>query len=387
MAKEITRREALKGGLAAGGLMAMGVPGWAIPALTQGETLVEFTDIPANFNPDPNAAVRFLDIRKIDGPFTPKDQFFAIQHYGQPEIDPETFRLKVTGLVDNPGEFSLADLRGKAAAELAAGYECSGNSRRRVQGLSSNGLWSGIRLSDLLAEVGVRSEGREVVFFGADHGEEDVLFRGQTYTVDQHFGRSISIEDAMKPEPFLAYGLNGDPLTRHQGSPLRLVMPGWYGVSNVKWLDHIHIQQDRYLGKFQARWYRTLRGEMIDGEMKWKETAISRLQLKSVIARITRTGGQHQVLGFVLNDGTPLRSVEVKVDDGPWQRATMDPSNTKYSWKLFTYDWTGATAGEHSIVSRATDVNGQVQPVQEELETKRTFLEDNSQYVRTVRIT
>ena len=120
MAKEITRREALKGGLAAGGLMAMGIPGWTIPALAQGETLVEFTDIPENFNPDPNAAVRFLDIRTIDGPFTPKDQFFAIQHYGQPEIDPSSFRLKVTGLVDNPGEFSLADLRGKAEAELAA---------------------------------------------------------------------------------------------------------------------------------------------------------------------------------------------------------------------------------------------------------------------------
>ena len=88
----------------------------------------------------------------------------------------------------------------------------------------------------------------------------------------------------MKPEPLLAYDLNGDPLTRHQGSPLRLIMPGWYGVANVKWVANIHIQQDRYLGKFQARWYRTLKGEMIDGEMKWKESAISRLRLKSVIA-------------------------------------------------------------------------------------------------------
>ena len=71
----------------------------------------------------------------------------------------------------------------------------------------------------------------------------------------------------------LAYALNGEPLTRHQGVPLRLIVPGWYGVANVKWLSQIHVQEEQYLGKFQARWYRTLKGEMIDGEMKWTETA------------------------------------------------------------------------------------------------------------------
>jgi hypothetical protein len=125
---------------------------------------------------------------------------------------------------------------------------------------------------------------------------------------------------------------------------------------------------------------------MIDGEMMWKETAISRLRLKSVIARVTLTGGQHRVLGFVLNDGTPLRSVEVKVDNGPWQQATMDDFNTTYSWKLFTYTWRGATPGEHTLVSRVTDENGQVQPVEADLENKLTGLENNAQFPRTVMI-
>src|SRR5438270_6550346 len=117
---------------------------------------------------------------------------------------------------------------------------------------------------------------------------------------------------------------------------------------------------------------------MIDGEMKWKETAVTHMQLKSFIARVTREGGGHKVLGVVLNDGTPLKSVEVRVDDGPWQLARMDPATAgKYSWKLFTYAWNGATPGEHTLISRVTDITVKVQPVTEELSTKKTFLEDN----------
>ena len=126
---------------------------------------------------------------------------------------------------------------------------------------------------------------------------------------------------------------------------------------------------------------------MIDGEMKWKETAVTHMQLKSFIARVSREAGGHKVLGVVLNDGTPLKSVEVRVDDGPWQTATMDPSTGgKYSWKLFTYAWSGATPGEHTLVSRVTDVTGKVQPTEKELETKKTFLEDNSQFPRKLTI-
>src|SRR5438105_7619400 len=105
---------------------------------------------------------------------------------------------------------------------------------------------------------------------------------------------------------------------------------------------------------------------MIGGEMKWKETAITHMQLKSFIARVTRDGGAHKVLGVVLNDGTPLKSVEVRVDDGPWQTATLDPATSgKYSWKLFTYRWNGATPGKHTLVSRVTDVTGMIQPTEE----------------------
>lgn len=389
MIKTMTRREVLKAGLTAASLAAMGLPAAALPALAQGETPVPFTDIPdsINFTVDPKSPSRILDIRTIDGPFTSKDKFFALQHLGQPEVDPSTYRLKVTGLVNKPIELSLDDIRKRPSVQLAAGFECSGNSSRRIQGLASNGMWTGIRLRDLLSSVGVRPEGKEVVFFGADHGEAEVPFRGQTFKVDQRFGRSVTIENAMRPEPMLAYAMGGEPLTRHQGFPLRLLMPGWYGVCNVKWLSQIHLQEARFVGNYQARWYLSLKSETVDGQVIWKETEISRLQLKSVIARVTRSGNRHMVHGFVLNDGTPLKSVEVRVDDGQWGTATMDKSNTQYSWKLFAYAWEGATPGEHTLVSRVTDVNGNVQPTAADLEkTKKTFLEDNSQFPRKVMI-
>jgi DMSO/TMAO reductase YedYZ molybdopterin-dependent catalytic subunit len=386
MTTETTRRDILKGALALAGLGVASVPEWMLPALAQGETLVPFIDLPEKIVLAPTADRRIIDIRTIDSPFTPKDQFFTTQHYGHPEVDPATFRLKISGLVDRPRTVSLDDLRKMGGKELIAGFECSGN-RRPLQGLSSNGRWTGVPVRTVLEQAGLKPQARELVFFGADRGEEEVEFRTQKYKVEQQYGRSLPRDIALSPEPFLAYALNGEPLTRHQGAPLRLIVPGWYGAPNVKWLSEIHAQEDQYLGKFQARWYRTLKGEMIDGEMKWTETAITRMKLKSFIARVTANGGRHTVMGVVLNDGTPIKSVEVKVDDGPWQPATLDPATkAKYSWKLFTYQWNGATPGEHILVSRVTDATGTVQPTEEELQTKKTFLEDNSQHPRKVRI-
>src|SRR5882757_5106668 len=271
MTSEVSRREILKGSLALAGLSVFGIPEWAIPALAQGEVLVPFTDLPKDMNLTPSADRRTLDIRKIDGPLTPKDQFFTTQHYGHPVIDPATFALKVSGLVERPRSFSLDELRKMRSTELVFGFECSGN-RRPLQGLASNGRWTGVPLRVVLDKAGVKPSAREFVFFGADHGEEEVDFRGQISKVDQQFGRSLPREKALSNDPFLAYALNGEPLTRHQGFPLRLLVPGWYGVAHVKWLSNIHVQEDPYLGKFQARWYRTLKGETIAGQMTWKES-------------------------------------------------------------------------------------------------------------------
>src|SRR5437867_13259127 len=142
MNNQSTRREILKGGLALAGLSVLGIPEWALPALAQGETLVPFTDLPENMNLTPAPDRRILDIRKIDGPFTPKDQFFTTQHYGHPEVDPATFRLKISGLVDRPASLSLDELGRMGGTDLVAGLVCYGN-QPPVQRLIGNGRWTG----------------------------------------------------------------------------------------------------------------------------------------------------------------------------------------------------------------------------------------------------
>jgi len=384
--REQTRRDVLKGSLALAGLGVLGLPNWVLPALAANETLEAFTDIPDNVRWETPPDRRLLDLRTIDGVFTPKDKFATTQHYGHPAIDPAAFRLKISGLVNRPTALSLDDLKKMGGKDLVAGFECSGN-RGPLQGLCGNGRWTGVPLKKVLNAAGVKDDAREFVFFGADHGEEEVVWRTQKYTIDVPFGRSLNREKALSSEPILVWALNGEPLTRHQGAPLRLLVPGWYGVANVKWISQIHVQQDAYTGKYQTWWYRTIKGETIDGEMKYMETAVTHMNLKSFIARVTKADNEHKVLGVALSDGTPIRSVEVKVDEGPWQPAKLDPATKeKYGWKLFTYVWNGATPGDHVIVSRATDATGRVQPTEQELSTKKSFLEHNAQAPRKVRI-
>ncbi len=390
MASEMTRRDVIKTGLAAAALGAVADFEWVLPALAQGEVMVPFTDSHVNppFNANPAADRRLFDTRNLSGPFTPKDQFFTTQHYGHPEVDPVAYRLKVGGLVNTPLTLSIDEVRKMGNAELINGFECSGN-RRPLQGLIGNGRWTGVPLKTVLGKAGLKPNGREIVFFGADRGKEAVNFRGTNFDVEQQYGRSIQRDQALSVDraPFLAYALNGEPLTKHQGAPLRLIMPGWYGAPNVKWLSDIYIQEEPYLGKFQANWYRTLRGEMINGEVKWVEKAVSHLQLKSFVARVTKNGADHKITVIALNDGTPLKTVEVKVDEGQWMAATLDPATTaKYGWKLYHYTWKNAPAGEHTLVSRATDATGMVQPTAEQIESKKTFLEDNSQHPRKIAI-
>lgn len=368
------------------GMGLVGLPEWALPVMAQGDIVVPFTDIPDNVRWETPPDRRLLDLRGIEGPFTPADKFATTQHYGHPDVDPATFRLKITGLVNTPKEHSLEALKKMGNAELVAGFECSGN-RGPLNGLCGNGRWTGVPLRTVLNASGLKANAYDVVFFGADRGEEEVEWRTQKYKLDYAFGRSLPREKALSAEPFLAWALNGAPLTKHQGAPLRLLVPGWYGVANIKWLSEIHAQEERYVGKYQSRWYRTVRTEMVNGKLNVSETEVTHMQLKSFVARVTQSGSAHKVLAVALNDGTALKSVEIKIDDGPWKMATPDPvTKDKYGWKFFNYTWEGATAGEHTIVSRATDISGRVQPTEADLENKRSFLEQNSQTVRKLKI-
>jgi DMSO/TMAO reductase YedYZ molybdopterin-dependent catalytic subunit len=382
MAKHLSRRDLIKGGAAFASLAAMGLLE-SLPALAQGEEVVPWTDIPANFTTAGRGG-RSLDIRTVQPStfFTPTEDFYLVQHYGTPMVDSATYKLRVTGLVNKPIELTLAQLKQRTRTEIIAGFECGGSSNANFNRLCGNARWAGTSLSALLKEAGIQPHGREVVFFGVDKGMESVTHGGGAQQVEQHFGRSMTTEDAMKPELLLCWEMNGAPLEASHGAPLRLIVPGWYGVSNVKWLDHIHVQDTRFMGRFMSRDYVTLIAQKIGDKTVWNETSVSRIRIKSMVSRLTRTGRRYTAFGFVLNDGTSLKSVEVRVDNGPWQAARLSPTNTQYSWKFFSYEWDNLPAGELTIVSRATDANGVMQPEEAELADKKTRWENNGQFVR-----
>ena len=380
--EDTSRRKVLKGGMLAASAAA--APSFILPALAQGERLVPFTDVPESFQIPPQQpnSTYWQDTREISEFVTDNEEFYLVQHYGQPEVDNDAWRLRVTGMVDNELEFSLSDLMNGNTVEQQVGFECGGNSQRLFHGLIGNANWRGVSLRNILQRAGIQDGAKEVVFFGADVATEEI--RGRE--VDKAFARSLSIPDAMREENMLAFEMNGEPLPHYHGKPLRLIVPGWYGVANVKWLTQIHVQNTRYMGRFMGRDYVTLKKENVGGLERWVENSVTTMNLKSSIVRVTEMGGRYSIQGFVLNDGTPLRSVEIKIDNGPWQTAEMNPNNTQYSWKLFSLDWTNPTPGDHTLVSRVTDINGNVQATPAELPEKVSYWEDFGQFTRTITI-
>jgi DMSO/TMAO reductase YedYZ molybdopterin-dependent catalytic subunit len=168
---------------------------------------------------------------------------------------------------------------------------------------------------------------------------------------------------------------------------LRLIAPGWYGIANVKWLKRIEVRPSRYMGRFMARDYVTIREEQRDGEAAWIESSVGRSLLKSVPAKVTRSDGDYQIIGAAW--GAPVAAVEVQIDGGPWRPATIDRSEeAEFAWKVWSLDWADASAGEHAITSRAIDTAGNVQPPMDDplIAGKRTYWESNGQVTRRVRL-
>jgi DMSO/TMAO reductase YedYZ molybdopterin-dependent catalytic subunit len=169
---------------------------------------------------------------------------------------------------------------------------------------------------------------------------------------------------------------------------VRLIAPAWYGIANVKWLKRIEVRETRYMGRFMPRDYVTIREEQCDGEAVWMETSVSRALLKSVPAKVTRKNGQYRIVGAAW--GAPMAQVEVQIDDGPWVPATIDRSeDAEFAWKIWSLEWANPSPGEHTIVSRAIDTQGNVQPTPDDprIAKKRTYWESNGQVTRRIRIT
>jgi DMSO/TMAO reductase YedYZ molybdopterin-dependent catalytic subunit len=382
-ASRLTRRELFS--KASATTVALLLTQFALPELVFPGEEEEEEHVP--FLKLPRVTRKMLDWETLDAWLTPQDQVFDVHHYNEPALNAAQYRLEIAGLVEKPLSLTLEDVRKRTVAEELMTLECSGNgSSPGFMGAVYNSRWTGTPLSAILKECGVKPGATEVVFFGHDTKKETI----HKVTVEVPFGRSMSIEDAMNPRILLAYTRNGRPLERRNGAPLRLIVPGWYGIANVKWLKRIEVRNRRYMGRFMGRDYVTLRGERQGNEVVFVESSVTRMNLKSIIARVTRKPTQKGLIpvkayGAAWSDGTPVAKVEVQIDGGPWRAARLDETpRSKYCWVFFSVDAGGLRPGKHVIVSRAIDVKGRIQPTDkdDEIALKKTYWEAYQQVPR-----
>ena len=383
----MTRRTMLQhAGYAGLGLAMAELPAAALPAgWFQGqEAVVPFTDVPENFTTvnAQNKRVAGLDLRELSAYITPEQNYFVVAHYGVPTVDAATWKLDIRGRVGSPRSYTLDELKKRARAQRECSFECGGNRGAAIMNrMIGNARWSGTALWPIIQEAKPLGDALEVICWGADEGEEEI--RKEKFR--QNFARSITLADLSKSDAILAWEMNGEPLTPDHGFPVRIVVPGWYGVQNVKWLNALDVSSDRFMGRFQARDYVTIMGRQNGGKTEWVETSVTRIRTKSMIARVTRrANGGLSVFGVAVTDGTPIKSVEVQLDEGAWVSAKLEPPANPHAWTWFRAELPATAAGAHSVASKATDALGRTQPAN--LDLKKPTWENNAIWRRQIQV-
>ncbi|MDX6487323.1 MAG: hypothetical protein QOF43_2476 [Gaiellaceae bacterium] len=309
-----------------------------------------------------------MPLEALREPITPVGLHYLLIHFDIPKVDVETWRLRVGGLVDRPLELSLDDLRSRPSRTLGVTLECAGNGRALLsprwqsqpwlQEAVGNAEWTGTPLAPLLAEAGLGSGANEVVFTGLDRGVQS--------GVEHTYERSLPLDDALRDEVLLAYAVNGQPLPPQHGYPLRLIVPGWYGMTHVKWLDSITVVDEPFRGWQQDVAYRLRSSEDDEG------TPVTRMLPRALLVPpgipdfFTRTrfldAGPCPLEGRAWSGFGPVERVEVSPDGGrSWEDASLGSPASEYGWRSWTHAW-DAEPGEHELCCRATDAAGNTQP-------------------------
>jgi DMSO/TMAO reductase YedYZ molybdopterin-dependent catalytic subunit len=304
---------------------------------------------------------------------TPADQFYIRNHFKQPEIAADSWKLKVEGAVEHPLEIGYRDLIGMPSRTQVSMFECAGNSRiflipkepgaQWQSGAAGNAEWTGVPLSAVLEKAGVKSGAVDVIFEGADQGEvkDEPKSPGEI-----HFARSLPIEKARSGNILLAYKMNGADLPRSHGYPCRVVVPGWYGMASVKWLARIVVTDKPFDGFFQtlqySHWERpngapTL---MPVTEMHVKSSIVAPM-LDEVVPR----NAPYRIRGLAWAGESSIAQVEVSTDGGQkWNKAELTGPSVRYAWRLWEYAWQAPSPGPYTLMARATDSQGRVQPME-----------------------
>lgn len=304
----------------------------------------------------------------LDRDVTPIGAHYLVVHFDIPTIEPASYRLDVDGRVRQALSLSMQALRERTAITRRVTLECAGNGRSLMsprlvsQPWITDGVgtaeWTGVPLRELLDEAGLVEGAIEVAFFGRDRG----LHGG----VEHEYGRSLTIDEATADGVLLAYEMNGQPLPPQHGYPLRLVVPGWYGMASVKWLDRIVALDRPFEGPQQALLYRYTASADDPGEPVTRMNPRSALVPPGIPDGSTRrrhvTAGRVSLAGKAWSGYGPIVAVEVSADRGAtWWAAEVEPQTSEFAWQTFRFAWR-ADVGRYGLASRATDAAGNVQP-------------------------
>src|SRR3954470_1878175 len=309
-----------------------------------------------------------LPLEALRHEITPPGLHYLLIHYDIPEVDPATFRLEVGGAVERPLSLSLEDLRARPRVAEPITFECAGNGRALLEPrpISQPWLteavgtaeWAGVALRPLLAEARPSRDAIEVQFTALDRGIEGGL--------PQAYERSLPIAEA--DEALLAFEMNGGPLPPQHGFPLRVVVPGWYGMTNVKWLTRITVLEEPFTGFQNAVGYRMYEADGTPGEPITRMLPRSLMAPPGVPDFMTRERhvepGPVALTGRAWSGHAPIERVEVSADGGTsFGDASLDAPIGRYAWRGWRFDW-DAQPGEHVLSSRATDAAGNTQPLE-----------------------
>lgn len=340
------------------------------PALAQPATSVETGPLTARVMRPYDAET---PVREFTSFLTPNHRFFVRSHFGPPEpelIAEANWKLRVGGLIEHPSEFTFKDLKQFEQVTITAVVQCSGNGRafhrpkapgvQWERGAVGNAQWTGVRLRDVLAKAGVRPAAKHVQLQGADR---PVVSSVPLFT------RSIPLEKALHPDTLLAYEMNGRPLPLLHGAPLRVIVPGWMADSCTKWLTEVTIRADEANGYYMQTAYRVpvTAIQPNSGLPGTSMVPVESMVVKSLIASPAEGAQVGQVpvtvQGVAWSGEAPVTKVELSFDEGrTWEQARLVGEDEPYAWRQWQFLWRPKAPGAVTILCRATDASGQVQP-------------------------
>ena len=313
----------------------------------------------------------------LDGFITPNEQFYIRSHFPVPELDLSTWRLEIDGAVEQPRAWSYDELRALPQKTIPATLECAGNSRvflvPKVKGTQwelgaiGNAEWSGVSLGELLQAAEIKAGAVEVILEGADSGSiaEPPRPSGRI-----HFARSVPLGKALD-DVLLALAMNGEPLTPSHGFPLRAIVPGWYGMAAIKWLQRVVVTERPFHGYYQTVDYAFWKKDGVGATL----VPITEMQVKSAIARpgineVIPAGTPYRVAGAAWTANAEIVQVELSTDGGKsWKQTSLGKEKIRNCWQLWECNWeTPRVPGRCILLARATDSRGRVQPTERDLD-------------------